>query len=180
MSPARLIFCVALALLPAIAHAACEGASVDICFRPGADSCEAKIVDEIDHSETSLLVQAYGFTSTPIIQSLRRAHDRGVVVRVLLDKDNDQPRYTGATYLTNAAVPVRIDDRVTIAHNKVIVIDGKTTIGGSFNYTVSAEKRNAENVTFVRSQCVASEFAANFEKRWAISRKHSGIQSTTK
>jgi phosphatidylserine/phosphatidylglycerophosphate/cardiolipin synthase-like enzyme len=95
-------------------------------------------------------------------------------VRVVLDKTNStrrngQPRYTGATYLINAGVPVRIDETVAIAHNKVMVIDGGLVVGGSYNYTKSAEARNAENVTFTLSACVAKLFGDNFEQRWKVS-----------
>jgi phosphatidylserine/phosphatidylglycerophosphate/cardiolipin synthase-like enzyme len=58
---------------------------------------------------------------------------------------------------------------ITRAHNKVIVIDGWETIGGSFNYTKSAATRNRENVTFISSPDIASAFLANWEARRAVS-----------
>jgi phosphatidylserine/phosphatidylglycerophosphate/cardiolipin synthase-like enzyme len=148
------------------AFAACSNATVDVCFRPGQVSCQAEIVKTIGEAKTSLLVQAYGFTDTAIIHAIGEAQRRGVQVRAILDKENRQPRYTGATYLHNAGIPVRIDDRVAIAHNKVMVIDGETVIGGSYNYTKSAEGKNAENVTFTKSACVANLYRDNFERRW--------------
>jgi phospholipase D len=59
---------------------------------------------------------------------------------------------------------------VAIAHNKLIIIDGKTVIGGSYNFTISAEGRNAENVTFIDSQDVAKLYLSNWEARKAVSR----------
>lgn len=143
-------------------------AEIDVCFRPGVVSCADKIVAAIDGAQTTLLVQAYNFTAPTIIQAIARAKARGVDVRALLDKENRQKRYSGATYLANAGVPLRIDDKVAIAHNKVIVIDGALTVGGSYNFTGSAETRNAENVTFTRSTCVADLFAGNFATRWRV------------
>jgi phosphatidylserine/phosphatidylglycerophosphate/cardiolipin synthase-like enzyme len=161
-------------LLAQPALAACKSASVDVCFRPGKASCARQIVEAIDAASRTLLVQAYGFTSPQIIQAIGAAQKRGVSVRVVLDKTNStrrngQPRYTGATYLINAGVPVRIDETVAIAHNKVMVIDGGLVVGGSYNYTKSAEARNAENVTFTLSACVAKLFGDNFEQRWKVS-----------
>jgi phosphatidylserine/phosphatidylglycerophosphate/cardiolipin synthase-like enzyme len=160
-------------VLSAPVFAACMQASVDVCFRPGQTSCEAEIVKAIDGAERSLLVQAYGFTDPAIIHAIGNAEKRGVRVRAILDKENrpkpGKSRYTGATYLRNAGVPVRIDDAVAIAHNKVMVIDGDLVIGGSYNYTKSAEARNAENVTFTRSACVAKLYSGNFERRWNVS-----------
>jgi len=105
----------------------------------------AVIVREIDAANATLLVQAYNFTSPPIIQALGRAKDRGVDVRAILDRSNEQPRYTGATYLANHGIPVLIDDRVAIAHNKVMIIDGQTVITGSFNpaYPVCCQSTKA-------------------------------------
>lgn len=37
----------------------------------------------------------------------------------------------------------------TIAHNKVMVIDGRTVITGSFNFTKAAEESNAENLLVI-------------------------------
>ena len=151
------------------AFAACTQVSMDVCFRPGETSCETAIVTAIDGARHTLLVQAYGFTDPQIIHAIGEAEKRGVTVRFILDKENRQPRYTGASYLRNAGVPVRIDDKVAIAHNKVMVIDGETVIGGSYNYTRSAEDKNAENVTFTISACVAKLYTGNFERRWKAS-----------
>ena len=42
-----------------------------------------------------------------------------------------------------------IDAKHAIAHNKVIVIDGVTTLTSSFNFTRVAEEKNAENLPSV-------------------------------
>lgn len=138
-------------------------AMVSTCFTP-AQNCEPKIVAAIDGATSSIRVQAYGFTSLPIVHALQRAEARGVEVMAILDKVNAR-KYSGATLLVAAGIPVWIDDKPAIAHNKIIVIDDRLTIGGSFNYTASAERRNAENVTFIDSQAVAAEFKANWEGR---------------
>jgi phosphatidylserine/phosphatidylglycerophosphate/cardiolipin synthase-like enzyme len=91
-------------------------------------------------------------------------------VLAILDKVNER-RYSGATLLEAYGIPVWIDYQPAIAHNKVIVIDRHLTIGGSFNYTVSAQKRNAENVTFTDSMDLAARFIANWESRLAKSRE---------
>lgn len=160
----------------AVYGAECTGVTVDVCSRPGTVSCETRIVDAINGAQSSLDVQAYSFTAVSIIQAIGNAKKRGVDVRVVLDKENQQKRYTGATYLTNADVHVRIDDTVAIAHNKVMVIDSSLTIGGSYNYTASAEKRNAENVTFMSGSCVADQYRMNFEKRCKVARPYPGKQ----
>ncbi len=63
------------------------------------------------------------------------AHKRGVEVQVVLDKSQRTEKYSSADFLVNMGIPVRIDARHAIAHNKVMVIDGQTVITGSFNFT---------------------------------------------
>ena len=43
-------------------------------------------------------------------------------------------------------IPVFIDDRHAIAHNKIMIIDNRVVITGSFNFTMAAENKNAENL----------------------------------
>ncbi|MDL2407897.1 phospholipase D family protein [Rhizobium calliandrae] len=143
-------------------------AKVSVCFTP-AEQCESLIVGEVDRAKSSIRVQAYGFTSLPIIHALQRAAGRGVEVLAILDKTNER-KYSGATLLDAAGIPVWIDYEPAIAHNKVIVIDEHLVIGGSYNYTAAAQKRNAENLTFMESREVAGEFLANWDSRLKVAR----------
>ncbi|MBM7048477.1 MULTISPECIES: phospholipase D family protein [Rhizobium] len=147
-------------------------AKLSVCFTPP-EQCEGRIVDVIDNARTSIRVQAYGFTSLPIIHALQRAAERGVEVLVILDKINER-KYSGATLLEAAGIPVWIDFEPTIAHNKVIIIDDGLVVGGSYNYTASAQKRNAENVTFIESREIAREFLVNWDNRLKSSRAFEG------
>ncbi|NEI74893.1 hypothetical protein GR212_35765 [Rhizobium lusitanum] len=105
----------------------------------------------------------------PIIHALQRAAGRGVEVLAILDKTNER-KYSGATLLEAAGIPVWIDFEPAIAHNKIVVIDGHLTIGGSYNYTASAQKRNAENVIFTDSADIARQFMVNWDSRLKVSR----------
>jgi len=58
---------------------------VKVYFTPG-DSPTAAIVETLNNAKESVHVQAYSFTSAPIAAALKRAHDRGVTVMVILDK----------------------------------------------------------------------------------------------
>jgi phosphatidylserine/phosphatidylglycerophosphate/cardiolipin synthase-like enzyme len=74
-------------------------------------------------------------------------------------------RYTQIKAIKHIGIPVYIDNTVTIAHNKLILIDEQTVIGGSYNYSNAAEKRNAENVTFIKSKDLGSQYLSNFKSR---------------
>jgi phosphatidylserine/phosphatidylglycerophosphate/cardiolipin synthase-like enzyme len=147
---------------PGVSHVELDHVQATVAFSPDGGG-ERIIVDAIDQARSSVLVQAYGFTDKNILRSLVNAKKRGVDVKILLDKSNDTAKYSGATYVANAGIPVWIDDRVAIAHNKVMIIDNSTVITGSFNFTTSAQKRNAENVLVLRN---APQLAATYTKDW--------------
>jgi phosphatidylserine/phosphatidylglycerophosphate/cardiolipin synthase-like enzyme len=160
----------AIALLIIACMQSASAAELTACFTPGQD-CTSLIVRQIDFAKSELLVQSYGFTSPAIIQAIGRAKDRGVNVEVILDRVNEQKRYTGATYLLNHGIDPLIDDRVAIAHNKVLVIDGQHVLTGSFNFTKAAQEKNAENVLLINDDPIlAAAYAENWHRRAAISR----------
>jgi len=131
--------------------------------------CTEAIVATLGAARQTVLVQAYSFTSAPIAGALKAAHDRGVDVRVVLDRSQRSERYTSATFLQHAGIPTWIDAAHAIAHNKVMVIDGETVITGSFNFTKAAEEHNAENLVVLRDRGLAARYAEN----WEAHRRHS-------
>jgi phosphatidylserine/phosphatidylglycerophosphate/cardiolipin synthase-like enzyme len=58
-------------------------------------------------------------------------------------------------------IPTFIDTAHTIAHNKIVIIDGTRVITGSFNFTRSAEEKNAENLLIIRSEDLAVLYKDN-------------------
>jgi len=141
------------------------GAKIQVCFSPplpaGCDPTDT-IVQAISSARKQIRVQAYEFTSASIAKGIIDAQKRGVDVRVILDKSNLREGYSAAKFLEHEGVPVLIDSAHAIAHNKVIVIDGETVVTGSFNFTKSAEERNAENVVIIRDPAVAELYLRNW------------------
>jgi phosphatidylserine/phosphatidylglycerophosphate/cardiolipin synthase-like enzyme len=132
-------------------------------------SCTDTIVNVLGEAKTSILLQAYSFTSAPIAKALVDAKKRGVRVEATLDKSNRTDKYSAADFLANSGIPTLIDAQHAIAHNKVIVIEGETGISGSFNYTKAAQDKNAENLEITRDKAVAAEYIAN----WQVHAQHS-------
>jgi hypothetical protein len=135
-------------------------------FTPPAGAAQ-EIVKAIDASSSEVLVQAYGFTHNAIAQAIIRAHQRGVKVSVLLDQKSDHTNRYVVDLLNNAQVPMRQDGKHAIAHNKVMVIDANIVITGSFNFTNSAETRNAENFLILKSSTLAARYKEEWQKHWA-------------
>jgi phosphatidylserine/phosphatidylglycerophosphate/cardiolipin synthase-like enzyme len=71
--------------------------------------------------------------------------------------------------LAAAGIAVWLETKYQNAHNKIIVIDAgtpeSTVITGSFNFTWTAQHRNAENILIARkNSLLASRYALNWER----------------
>ena len=139
-----------------------------VCFTPGED-CTARIVAAIGDARRDILVQAYSFTSPPIAEALVAAHRRRVRVRVIVDDGQLSERFALAARVDAAGVEVLVDDPPGIAHNKVIVVDGALVPTGSFNFSRSAQEGNAENLLLLNDPALAARYAANWDRRRAVS-----------
>jgi phospholipase D len=171
----RAVTILILALATPACRAAATPAMIDTCFAP-VERCAPRIVAAIDAARETIRVQAYGFTSAPILEALAAAHRRGVDVQVIVDRSAVERRYHGATDMVSVGIPVWIDFRPAIAHTKAIIIDGALVIGGSFNYTQAAAQQNVEDVTFPQSREIASRFLENWERRRSLSRLYDRIE----
>ena len=140
------------------------------CFTPSTASCESLVVDQIDHANRTVLVQAYSFTNNAIAAALVRANARGVAVLVIADKSQRTERSTKIAALVRAGIRVMEDYKPAIAHNKVMIFDGSRVFTGSYNFTESAEHRNAENGILLDDPKAVAAFISNFASRKAESR----------
>jgi phosphatidylserine/phosphatidylglycerophosphate/cardiolipin synthase-like enzyme len=61
---------------------------------------------------------------------------------------------------------VSIDAKPAIAHSKVMIFDGAAVFTGSYNFTRSAEERNAENGVLIRGDAaLVRAYQANWQAR---------------
>ncbi len=146
-----------------------DGTQIRTCFTP-ANQCLPLITTEIKGAKKEILVQAYYLSSKTIAAHLIDAKRRGVLVRVLLDKTQDSGSNDVIKMLIQARIDVRIDSKPAIAHNKLIIIDNKTVIGGSYNYSEAAEKSNAENVTVIKNNKIIKNYRNNWLERYQLAR----------
>lgn len=143
--------------------------SIEVVFSPE-DGGEDALLRVIGAARQTLHVQAYVFTSRPIADALVRAHRRGVHVQVLADAQmNRRAKGNALPRLLEAGVPVALETRYAAAHNKVLIADGGgpacVVATGSYNFTWSANKRNAENLLVLRDNCpLAAVYLDNWRR----------------
>ncbi len=88
----------------------------------------------------------YGITNRYLAHDLINLERKGVTVEVGLDKREAHGRYDLHTVLEAAGITVIIKPRVVLEHNKLCVIDGRTIIMGSYNWSASAQKQDNSDV----------------------------------
>lgn len=144
--------------------------SISVCFTPN-KKCQLQIINELSSAKKSIFVQAYSFTDKDIAKALVDASQRGVMVKVLLDKSNRKDNRSAKGILMEHHIPVRFDAPPGIAHNKLIILDKTTTIGGSYNYSSAAYKSNTENLLIIRDSNLAQDYIQNWQARWNLSKE---------
>ncbi len=153
------------------------GGSMRAYFSPNG-GCTDAIVRELQQAQRMIYIQAYSFTSEPIAMACASALRRGVQVIVVLDKSQMSEQNSAADYLASAGVTTMIDSTHQIAHNKVILIDGRTIITGSFNFTYNAEHNNAENLLVIYDNPeLYAAYENNFRRCYSQSSAYAGRTS---
>ncbi len=141
-----------------------------VCFTPN-KQCQTQLIEQIHKAKESIYVQAYSFTDREVTDALVKAAQRGVSVKVLLDKSNRNDHRSAKDMIMSNNIPLLFDYPPGIAHNKVMVIDQSTVITGSYNFSVSAYKRNTENLLVLNNKPLAKQYIQNWLKRWDISKE---------
>jgi phosphatidylserine/phosphatidylglycerophosphate/cardiolipin synthase-like enzyme len=158
-----------IAVAEAALHAAPVQGSLQIAFAPW-DNVEALIIDVLGSARKQVLVQAYLLTSKKIAHTLLAAQRRGVDVRVLVDAEQlAKTASSVAPVLAAGGIDVWLETKYQNAHNKVIIVDANTpdatVITGSYNFTWTAQHKNAENILIARKNpALAARYALNWER----------------
>ena len=141
--------------------------SVELAFTPW-DDAEGAILKALHQARRAVYVQAYLFTSRSLAQALIEVKQRGVKVEVLADQEMlAKGEKSQIPRLVEAGIPVWLETRYAVAHNKIILVDPQeqnaAVITGSYNFTFSAQARNAENLLILRGN---PELAHAYFENW--------------
>jgi len=153
--------------------------TVQVAFPPW-DDAEALVVAAIRDARRQIFVQAFTLTSRTITRALIEAKRRGVDVQVTADREQTfGGESTRIPDLAAAGIPVWLEGRYVAAHSKTMIIDpgspDPVLITGSYNWTWSAQHRNAENLLVVRgNRDLARAYLRNWERRRADALRYGG------
>ncbi len=138
---------------------------MQVLFSPNG-GCAAQLIHLIAVAAETINVAIYEFDLPYIAAALIAAHARGVKVQVVMNPDSARVNQKVTAELIAAGINPKLDHRVKLMHSKYAVIDSITVATGSYNWTVDAEKNNAENLLWFTDQPTAAAYEMNFLKLW--------------
>jgi len=143
-----------------------NGVKVEVYFSPD-DRVVNRIVELINSANKSIYFAFFVFTHEDIANALIRATRRGVIVLGVIEEQSIQgisdTRKIYDQLLAND-VGVKPDINPDLMHCKLLIIDNKTVVTGSFNPTYHAERKNDENLIIIHNSEIAKHYAEWFLK----------------
>lgn len=160
----------ALVILLGISAVSHADPSVQVGFSPEG-SARKLVLETIGSAKHSIQMLAYALQAPDIAQALVDAKNRGVNVRIVVDKKRNLGKVSivAMDLMALNAIELRTNEHFHLHHDKTIIVDGNTVETGSFNFARSAEMVNSENVVVIRDMPeVSRQYIAHWQSRWDL------------
>ena len=109
----------------------------------------------------------YSFIYEPIAEAIIRAKNRGVKIRILMDKVQSQGKYSKYEFFLNNEIAIIQDKHAGIMHNKIAIMDEEILFTDSYNWSKSAEERNQENLLeFIDEEEIIKIYQERLDYLW--------------
>lgn len=143
-----------------------------VLFSPE-DKITEKLIRFINESKSRIYAAVYMLTDKKIADALIKAkNERGIDVQVITDQSCLESKFNKVDFLKENGIEIFIfrSNRIKntnklekIMHNKFALFDNNVWTG-SFNWTVSANKKNQENVVCLDDENIYKKYEGQFEK----------------
>ncbi len=139
------------------------GVKIENYFSPTGGGKQA-IQKRLEGAQKSIKVLAFSFTDDDQAKAILDKAKKGVKVQGVFEQRNANG--SGAEYPTfkDAGLDVLMDGNCYTMHHKVYIIDDKTVIFGSYNFSSNADKDNDENFLIVDDPNLAKLFNQEFDR----------------
>lgn len=137
-----------------------------VCITRLMGGCASLLSNMISRANESIHVMIYGFTLDALADALISAAKRGVEVKVLIEAESAGWKGSEHEKLIAHGIDVKLDSNPGLMHHKVMIIDGRIVVTGSYNWTWSAERDNDENILVVEDPGLATIYEKEFQRLW--------------
>jgi phosphatidylserine/phosphatidylglycerophosphate/cardiolipin synthase-like enzyme len=138
-----------------------DGVQVENYFSP-VDEVMQKLVQYVKGSRKSIRFMIFTYTHADLSAAMIAQAKAGVDVRGVIE--NRGASQGALVPLFCAKLPVKVDGNKYTMHHKVMIIDDSIVVTGSFNFTVSADTANDDNLLVIHSPAVAALYLQEFER----------------
>jgi phosphatidylserine/phosphatidylglycerophosphate/cardiolipin synthase-like enzyme len=148
--------------------------------RENLESVDAR---EIGRARLSIDIAAYVLSDPRIAEALIDAAERGVVVRLYLDRSQfaeHGPTRGGVieALLAHPNVAARVKGEGVLMHLKAYAVDAEMLRTGSGNFSRSGLASQDNDAIFTTDPTVVDAFESNFERIWARAQNIAGLDAT--
>ncbi|MFO0929729.1 MAG: phospholipase D-like domain-containing protein [Gemmataceae bacterium] len=130
------------------------------------DNIAGRIVGLFNAARKAVDVCVFTITDDSISEAILKAHRRGVAIRILTDDEKVYDLGSDVVRLEEAGIPVRVDRTEAHMHHKFALFDRVVLLNGSYNWTRSAGRVNAENVVLTGDRRLIDRFQRYFDASW--------------
>ena len=148
---------------PTTASLTVAGIPVENYFTPK-DNATTAIVNQLKQAQKSIHFMAFSFTDDTMGQAMLDRAAAGVEVRGIFETTGSKTQFSEYGRMKDAGLDVLQDGNPYLMHHKVIVIDGRTVVVGSFNFSKGAQNNNDENLLIIDDANLARLFDEEFER----------------
>ncbi|HWA34521.1 MAG TPA: phospholipase D-like domain-containing protein [Cyclobacteriaceae bacterium] len=134
-------------------------------FSPGT-ACRDAIIHQINTASSHLRICVFTISDDIITEALIKAKRRGINVLIVTDNDKLFDLGSDIIRLSGEGVEIKVDNTSNHMHHKFMLVDDRTLLNGSYNWTRSAAKYNQENIIVTSDREMISLFQKEFNKLW--------------
>lgn len=131
------------------------------------ENIQSELITQINEAKDSLKIAVTWFTNHDLFNAVVKKLDNPefkVTLIVLNDRINNKREGVNFQELINKKGFFYYSDIENMVHHKFCIIDEKTVITGSYNWTYYAENRNWENIVVLNNIVTSKAYIKEFEK----------------
>lgn len=123
------------------------------------------IVENLNEAKANIRIAVAWFTNDDLFQAILNQLDNGIIVELILIDDCINRNEYGLNFSLFIAKGGHLyfSSNKRNMHNKFCVIDNRTLITGSYNWTYYAENKNWENILSTDRQNVIDDYIKEFD-----------------
>jgi phosphatidylserine/phosphatidylglycerophosphate/cardiolipin synthase-like enzyme len=128
------------------------------------DDVQIRVVETVQSAKQSVYFMAFSFTDDLIGDAIMAKAKAGLRVQGVFEKTGSTTQFSEFGRMKEAGLDVYTDGSPYALHHKVIIVDERLVVFGSFNFSENAEKSNDENMLIVDDANMAKAFKAEYDK----------------